>query len=85
MDEKRERAEERRIVGLRSRHNAESRNHQRNIPHSRAYHLEIGAEFQRPRIPLDKKDRILQAVHGKSIIPTNKNYSPELAKEFNNP
>ena len=82
-EEARERIEEgKRREEYRSRQQAKPRKHQNNIVSSPQYY-EHGAEFRTPRIPLEKKDRIIQAVHGASIDPRNENYSEELAKKFN--
>ena len=84
-EEARERIEEgKRREEYRLRQQAEQRNRQRDVTYSPAYHAERGAEFQKPRIPFDKKDHIVQAVRLGSIDPRNENYSAELAKEFDN-
>ena len=82
-EERRERIEEgRKREEYRLRRQAEQRNRQIDVTYAPAYYTERGAEFKKPRIPFDKKDRIIQAVHGSSIDPKNENYSAELAKKY---
>jgi hypothetical protein len=84
-EERNKRIEEgRRFEENRLRHQAESRN-QNKMVSTPTYRAWQEPEFKPPIIPLDKKDHIIQAVHGQSIIPTNENYSPELAEKFNKP
>ena len=84
-EERRERIEEgRKREEYRLRRQAEQRNRQIDVTYAPAYYTERGAEFQKPRIPFDKKDHIVQAVRRGSIDPRNENYSAELAKEFDN-
>lgn len=81
----RERIEEgKRREEYRLRQQAKTHNLQNNFASSPKYRDEQGAEFRTPWIPFEKKDRIIQAVHGASIDPKNENYSEELAKKFNN-
>ena len=83
-DEHRERIEEgRRLEEDRARRHTEHRNCSKSVATSLRYYEE--QEFKTPNMPLDKRDRIIQAVHGQSIIPTNENYSEELAEKFRKP
>lgn len=77
--------EEKKREENRLRYQAELQERQKNIATSPTYRAKQEREFMTPNIPLYMKDGIIQAVRGKSIIPTNANYSAELAEEFSKP
>lgn len=73
--------EERKREEYRLRHQEEVQMRSKSIASSLRYYEE--QEFKTPNMSLDRRDRIIQAVHRKSIIPTNENYSEEFVEEFN--
>lgn len=81
-NEHRKRREDgRRKEEYRLRHQEELQKRSKSIVSSLRYYEE--QEFKSPNMSLDRRDRIIQAVHRKSIIPTNENYSEEFVEEFN--